>query len=326
MHIATTARRVLLLLLTSVWPTLAQQQPSPGPQQIADPNFTPSIDTPTYVGAARPLVVLDEAHENFHTLSGRYKPFADLLIADGYRVVAGTQPFTANSLAGARVLVIANALASGITSANINNPPSAFTPAESDAVRDWVARGGSLLLIADHSPFGATVAALSARFGVDMGKGYAWQTGAGTPPTTTISHTRDTGALAVHPITQGVNRVVAFTGQSLSVPPGAVALLRFGPSSYESAGNEVQADLAAFQGGKPHHARSVAGRAQGVALEYGKGRLVVMGEAAMFSAQVIRFTDSDGRNNETKMGMNVAGNDNSQFLLNIMKWLTRCCQ
>jgi hypothetical protein len=51
-----------------------------------------------------------------------------------------------------------------------------------------------------------------------------------------------------------------------------------------------------------------------------------MGEAAMFSAQVIRFTDSDGRNNETKMGMNVAGNDNSQFLLNIMKWLTRCCQ
>jgi hypothetical protein len=156
-----------------------------------------------------------------------------------------------------------------------------------------------------------------------MGTGYAWQAGGGSPPVTTIVHTRESGALGVHPITQGINRVAAFTGQSLSVPPGAAALLQFGQSSYESAGNEVQADIAAFQSGKPHKARSAAGRAPGVALDYGKGRVVIMGEAAMFSAQVARFTDPDGRVIEMKMGMNVAGNDNRQFLLNIMKWLTR---
>ena len=313
-------RRVLPLVLGCALPVLAQ---TPAAQQIADPQFTPVIEKPTHTGANRPVVVLDEAHENFHTASGRYKPFVDLLTADGYTVVAGKQPFSAASLIGPRVLVIANAVGSRLSNDNINDPPSAFTDAECDAVRDWVARGGSLLLIADHSPYGATAASLSSRFGVEMGTGYAWQAIAGAPPVTTIVHTRESGALGVHPITQGINRVAAFTGQSLSVPPGATALLQFGPSSYESAGNEVQADMAAFRSGKPHKARSVAGRAQGVAVDYGKGRVVIMGEAAMFSAQVARFTDPDGRANETKMGMNVPGNDNRQFLLNIMKWLTR---
>lgn len=308
--------RFLLLAVGCAVPALAQQQ-------IADPDFTPSIDKPTHIGANRPVVVLDEAHQNFHTAAGRYKPFADLLTADGYTVVGGTQPFSAESLVGPRVLVIANALGSRISNGNINDPPSAFTDAECDAVRDWVARGGSLLLIADHAPYGATAARLSSRFGVEMGKGYAWQAGGGAPPTTTIVHTRESGALGAHSITEGIDRVAAFTGQSLSVPAGATALLQFGRSSYESAGNEVQSDIGAFQSGTPHKARSVAGRAQGVALDYGKGRVVVIGEAAMFSAQVARFTDPDGRVNEMKMGMNVAGNDNRRFLLNIMKWLTR---
>ncbi|HVG71028.1 MAG TPA: DUF4350 domain-containing protein [Vicinamibacterales bacterium] len=318
MRLTKSARCILFLTLGCALPLVAS------PQQVADPEFKPSIDTPTHSGANRPVVVLDEAHQNFHTAGGRYKPFADLLAADGYIVVAGKQPFSAESLVGPRVLVIANAVGSGISNANINDPPSAFTDAECDAVRDWVARGGSLLLIADHSPYGATAARLSARFGVEMGTGYAWQTTTGTPPTTTIVHTRESSGLGRnHPITQGINRVAAFTGQSLSVPPGATALLQFGQSSYESAGNEVQADMAAFQSGKPHKARSIAGRAQGVALDYGKGRVVIMGEAAMFSAQVARFTEPNGRVNETKMGMNVAGNDNRQFLVNIMKWLTR---
>ena len=81
--------------------------------------------------------------------------------------------------------------------------------------------------------------------------------------------------------------------------------------------------MEAFRDGKPNAARKVTGRAQGLAFDYGKGRLVVMGEAAMFSAQVARFTDPSGRRNEIKMGMNVPGNDNQQFLLNIMHWLTR---
>lgn len=309
---------VLTLLVT---PGIVQE--STGAQQIADPDFIPTVDKPAYT-SRHPIVVLDEAHDNFHTASGRYKPFADLLRADGYRVVEGTQPFTVASLRGGEVLVIANAEGSGLTAANVNDPPSAFSDAECDAVRDWVQAGGSLLLIADHAPFGATAALLASRFGVEMGKGYAWAAvGDGSEPSMTVTYSRENGWLGTHPITRGVTRVVTFTGQSLSVPPAAVALLKFGSASYESSGANAQADVAAFRSGKPTGARNVTGRAQGIAIEHGKGRVVIMGEAAMFSAQVTRFTDPQGRVNELKMGMNVAGNDNRQFLLNILHWLTR---
>jgi hypothetical protein len=292
-------------------------------QQIADPDFKPSVSKPAYV-QTHPLIVVDEAHANFHTASGRYKPFADLLTADGYRVVAGTDPFAVDRLRDARVLVISNARGAGLTAENAADPPSAFSEAECDSVRDWVRAGGSLLLIADHSPFGATAALLASRFGVEMGKGYAWSVSkAAAEPTTQIEYTADTGLLVGHSITRGVTRVVAFTGQSLSVPPAAVALLTFGSTSYESTAANAQSDMAAFREGKKTTARAIGGRAQALALEYGKGRVVMVGEAAMFSAQVGSFPDEKGQTVKFKMGMNVEGNENAQFLLNIMHWLTR---
>lgn len=313
--------RAALAVVLACTAGVAQQ--SEEPQQIADPDFKPVVQKPAYTSVG-PLVVVDEAHANFHTASGRYKPFADLLQADGYQVIAGTQPFGAAALRDTQVLVIANALGAGITAANINDPPPAFTDAECDAVRDWVRAGGSLLLIADHSPFGATAAALASRFGVEMGKGYAWTVGSNnSDPSTTIAYSRENGMLGEHAITRSVTRVVAFTGQSLSVPDRAAVLLRFGDGAYESAGANAQTDMAAFRDGKPHAARGITGRAQGLAFEYGEGRVVIMGEAAMFSAQVARFADPSGRRVEIKMGMNLPGNDNQKFLLNILHWLTR---
>jgi hypothetical protein len=47
----------------------------------------------------------------------------------------------------------------------------AFTPVECDAVRDWVRGGGSLLLIADHVPWGDASAILAQRFDIEMGRG-----------------------------------------------------------------------------------------------------------------------------------------------------------
>ena len=297
--------------------------PQDNAEQIADPDFKTAIEKPAYTTAS-PLVVLDEAHANFHTASGRYKPFVDLLKADGYRVVSGTQPFTTSSLRETDVLVIANAMGSGVTADNINNPPPAFTDLECDAVRDWVRSGRSLFLIADHAPFGATAAMLASRFGVEMGKGYAWAVNNNGPgPSTTNVFSRENGLLGMHSITRDVGRVVAFTGQSLSVPAGAVVLLRFGSEAFESPGANTPADMEAYISGKPTTARRITDRAQGLALDYGKGRVVIMGEAAMFSAQVARFTDPSGRRNDIKMGMNVPGNDNRQLLLNIMHWLTR---
>ncbi|HKP85248.1 MAG TPA: DUF4350 domain-containing protein, partial [Blastocatellia bacterium] len=63
---------------------------------------------------------------------------------------------------------------------------------------------------------------------------------------------------------------------------------------------------------------SAAGRAQGIAIEFGKGRVVLLGEAAMLSAQVIKRPDRP----DFRMGMNRAGIDNRQFALNLMHWLS----
>jgi hypothetical protein len=211
----------------------------------------------------------------------------------------GTELFTSSSLSNARVLVISNAIGKHFDRVT---PSSAFTDAECDAVRDWVQAGGSLLLIADHTPFGATAAALAKRFGVEMGKGYAWVPDLSThEPTMTITYSREYGLSNDHPITRGVGKVVAFTGQSLSVPPGATALLRFGEPAYESLPENAEADQKAFREGKPVAARKIAGRAQAIALDLGKGRVVMTGEAAMFSAQLIRYTEQ-GKRVEFKMG------------------------
>jgi hypothetical protein len=66
------------------------------------------------------------------------------------------------------------------------------------------------------------------------------------------------------------------------------------------------------------HSSPVAGRAQGLAMTFGKGKVVMLGEAALFSAQVVRY--ADGR--AMKFGMNVPGNDDRQFALNALHWLS----
>lgn len=53
---------------------------------------------------------------------------------------------------------------------------------------------------------------------------------------------------------------------------------------------------------------------QATAFKYGKGRVIVTGEAAMLTAQV---------SNGEKAGMNVPGIDNRQLVLNMVRWLTK---
>jgi hypothetical protein len=77
-------------------------------QQIVDPDFQTTIEKPAYKSGG-PTVAIDEAHDNFHTMSGQYSPLAALLRNDGYRVIASQVPFDTKDLAGIRVLVVANA-------------------------------------------------------------------------------------------------------------------------------------------------------------------------------------------------------------------------
>jgi len=51
--------------------------------------------------------------------------------------------------------------------------------------------------------------------------------------------------------------------------------------------------------------------------KYSNQRVIIMGEAAMLSAQVINGLS------QLKFGMNRPGTDNRQLALNIMHWLSR---
>src|SRR5450759_2801980 len=139
-------------------------------QQVADPNFDAKVARPAYTKNG-PKMLFDEAHNNFHTASGRYKPFADLITNDGYQITPNKQTFSAETLKGFDILVISNALgAERMGAPEASNP--AFSDAECDAVREWVKAGGALLLIADHAPMGAANQILAQRFGVDMRSSY----------------------------------------------------------------------------------------------------------------------------------------------------------
>ena len=280
--------------------------------QMADPDFNARVDKPAYRKRG-PKILFDEAHNNFHTATGRYKPFADLITNDGYQITSNQQIFTREVLQGCRILVISNALGTArMNDPNAGNP--AFTDAESDTVREWVRGGGSLLLIADHAPMGAANQVLAKRFDVDMSKRFTVDpenSDKESQNPSFIIYTRESGRLVDHPITRGrnaserVNKVIAFTGQSLKGPSASIAFMKLADTAM---------DAMPGQNNKPV---SAAGRAQGIAMKFGKGRVIVLGEAGMLSAQVVGTGPQ-----QMKFGMNRPGIDNRQLALNIMHWLS----
>jgi hypothetical protein len=272
-------------------------------QQGVDPDFKPTVSRPAFTTEPHPVAAIDEGHGNLHTAVAGYAPFAQLLRLDGWEVRSRAGPITEASLQGLKVLVIANPRSpSG----------SAFTEAEIATLHHWVEAGGDLLLVADHAPFGSATEALARGFGVGMGKGYVFEP-SGPPPSTWLVFDRASGRLADHPITRGrdptesVKVVRSFTGQSLAPPPGAVNLLRLAPDARE-APDPQHASLAS---------PPAVGNSQGLARTLGEGRVVVLGEAAMLSAQVVKQPPQP----PVYAGMNVRGYDNQQFALNLMRWL-----
>jgi len=286
-----------------------------GPGQRADLEFRPPIIDPAFATGAGPVVLIDEAHYNFHTAEGRYKPFAELLRRDGYIVRSSASAFTEQSLAGARVLVISNALNKDDADDWVLPNPSAFDASEISAIEAWVERGGSLLMIADHMPFPGAAEELADRFGLLFINGYARNAGGGGGR---MVFSRADGSLRAHPITngrspaEGVETVMAFTGQAFRARPGTPIepLLVLG----DDAVILLPQVAAEFTDTTPQLA--AVGWFQGVVLHHGSGRVAAFGEAAMFSAQV----SGVGR---FPMGMNdPAAGENYQFLLNVMHWLT----
>lgn len=303
-------------LLAGLWIPTARAQ------QVPDTTFDVRVPQPRSSEGAAPRLAISEGHAEIHTASGRYRPFAGVARADGFEVSALPGTFTAEALAPLRVLVIANAMGDpDIASPTAES--SAFTEGEVAVVETWVRGGGALLLIADHAPFGAAMRTLGRAFGVDMRNGYCLDPGKGNASGQpgTIWFTASYGLDTSHAIVRGatpadrVDTVATFTGQSLSGPPGSRSLLTFSATAYD----EIITFAERHSGTKigKDRRRSAAGRSQALAFEHGEGRVVVLGEAAMSTAQL---AGPDGR---YRMGMNVPGNDNRRFVTNVLRWLAR---
>jgi hypothetical protein len=290
------------------------------------------VSHPAYEHGTGPTVLVDESHNNFHTLSptttpdenhegvitipGRLGALRQLLLADGYRVEPLLDEFSTESLAAADILFISNALSDeNVDDWSLPNP-SAFTSQEIESLVGWVNNGGSLLLIADHQPWPAAAEDLASRLGFIFNNGYAT---IGESETEFDEFSIAGGTLLHHPITRGrgeaesVEKVLTFGGQAfrglpgqehdgvMIFPPGSVMLLLedpFGPEPDPLRTPRIQVD----------------GMMQGAVREFGQGRVAVFGEAAMFTAQL---------SGNKPMGMNhPAASDNAQFVLNVFHWLS----
>ena len=291
-------------------PTLA---PRAAPPQIADTDFSPPLPSPAFAAGQGHSVFLDEAHNNYHTVDGRYSPFVKILRRDGFVVEPIRSRFSSASLAPAQILVIANATADRNKDGDWTLPtPSAFGADEIESVRRWVAGGGSLLLIADHMPFGGAAADLAGALGILLTNGYATDA---TCSADELVFQRSDRTLVDHPITRGRNRaeridsVRTFTGEAFRALVPGTPLLVLAPETILLFPNEAWK----FSDATPRVRAD--GLWQGAALTVGRGRVAVFGEAAMFSAQV---SGPERR----PMGMNSPNaSQNAQFLLNVMHWL-----
>jgi hypothetical protein len=287
--------------------------PSLFSQQVADTTFNPELSKPEYPAGKGPLVFIDEGHNNFHTAEGRYLPFARLLRQDGYRVEGYRGKFNIQHLKEAGILVISNAL-NRVNATHWYLPtPSAFTPGEIKTVKQWVTDGGSLFLIADHMPMGGAAADLAAAFGFTFTNGFAADTSSSgitffyRKDNTLISNTITNG----RNMNESVDKVVTFTGQAFKIPSGSVPILVFNDRY-----TLLETDTAWVFGSNTRYT-PIKGWSQGAYMNYGKGRLVFFGEAAMFSAQI-------AGPQKAKIGMNSDyAEENYKLLLNIIHWLDR---
>jgi hypothetical protein len=283
--------------------------------QTADDVWSPTVSSPEFPQGDGPVVLVDAAHGNFHTIDGRYATFAELLELDGYRTQSAISEVTPKLLDQASVFVISNAVYGGDDAEWTLPTPSAFTSDEIDVIVDWVEKGGSLLLIADHMPFPGGTSDLANEFGIVFLNGFAMKS---VKEGGLLSFTRSSGSLADHAITRGrsesemIESIKSFTGQAFRfVAP--VQPLMYMPDDWV-----VLLPIEAWVIDESTPVVSARGLIQGGVLRHGAGKVAVFGEAAMFTAQI---SISDGV--VSPMGLNdPSAAANAQFLLNVMHWLT----
>ena len=226
--------------------------------------------------------------------------------------------FDETALKNVDLLIIANATAS---EQKEDGSTSAFSENEINVLTDWIQNGGSLLLIADHDPFGSAASDLARALGVGMASVWTVDTLRVNPEigkNTWLEYTRENNGLGQHSILRAespesaIKRVITFTGQSLSFDSTWTSILQLS----NSAQNFYTRADASIASADPSTYFGVPGQSQLIARKYGDGRIVIAGEAAMYTAQVVRVFFKT-----THAGFNFQDYDNKTLVVNIIHWL-----
>jgi hypothetical protein len=269
-------------------------------------------------------MLFDQGHHNlFAGLSGSYRSFAGIVRDAGFVLTPNISPFSLPLLETADVVVIANPNGAGADAPVDQRTAAAFAPAEVDALHEWVESGGALLLVTDHYPTGVAAASLAGRFGIQLSGG--WTDDPANRRSVPgygavfgyLMFSRQAGLIGDHPITDGsdpterIGAVATTTGESIEGPSSSTALLRLSPTARDWLPKTGLRRDAATNGPRDFNPcpacaeRSAGGRSQAIALEFGRGRVVVVGEMGVLTDYSLRDAD------------------NRQFALNIVRWLAR---
>ena len=287
----------MMIVLLAIYSLPAQQMP--------DTSQFFEIAEPIHPEGQGPLVYIDAGHHNFHTLEGRYRAFGNILEADGYRVKSQPLQITKEILIECDIYVISNALhTSNEEDWSLPNP-SAFTEQEITALDQWVQGGGRIFLIADHMPCAGAAAKLARAlhfeylncFAMDQrDRPFAW-------------FTKATGSLSEIPITAGIDSIITFTGSAFAIPKDATSILSLDDQF------EIRMPHEAWKFTSSTPSMPGGGLHQLSYRSHGQGKVVVSGEAAMFSAQL-------AGPNLRPMGLNHPEAANNIALLRaILHWL-----
>jgi len=278
--------------------------------QGADKFYNPPISHFAYPKNSGPLIYIDQGHYNFHTVKGRLRSTAQLLRRDGYRVLPYEGQFESGKLKECKILMIVNALNESDMENWVLPTVSAFNDTEIQAVTDWIHEGGSLFLVADHMPFAGAASKLASQFGFTLHNGFAMDT-----IRREDYFVRTDNMLHDNSITNGSNKdewvdsVLSFTGHAFEIPDDATPIMTFSDAYMQWCPDTAWR----FQNTIPEN---IAGYSQGAYKKYGNGKVVILGEAMMITAQLAAGLSWK------KIGMNSPQAPyNYRLLLNIIHWL-----
>lgn len=267
-----------------------------------DKNFRAKVKKAAYINI-HPKICFDEGHNNLAVEFGFYDPVLALAESDGYEVIRTTKRFTKEVLKGCKILY-SSTVAGHPDAGEEEADQSAFDVEEIESIMKWVREGGSLLLMSDHGPQARAASKLLQAFkisgsieSVNFPKGMLSIFSDARIFTLQGRDLNETSPIVLgRNFSERVKKLHYFRGQALKGPSTADLFLRV------PTGSKVA--------GKTNEFKSL-----GLALRFGRGRVVVIGDGSVFAAKI------DERNNEAA-GLNRKDNDNAQLATNVFRWLS----